>query len=106
MAIFHIPTDFDAPAFRITTTLDGITFDLRFALNGRDGFYRMDIGRNGVPLVTGIKVVLTTDILRAHKSITGLPAGILFVVDKTDTNTEPNKDNFGDSVVLAYEDVA
>lgn len=101
-----IPTEFDVPAFRMTVTLDNVVYDLRFVLNKRDGFWRMDIGRDDVSLVRNIKIVLSSDLLKAHRSISELPPGTLSVVDKLGQHTEPNEDNFGDSVVLLYEPAA
>ncbi len=100
-----IPTEFDFPAFNMTTTLDNVVYDLRFDLNGRDGFWRMDIGRDGTVLVANIKIVLSLDLLKAHRNIPELPQGILAVIDKLGQHTEPNEQNFGDSVVLTYEPV-
>lgn len=106
MSTLIIPTAFGSPAFRITVELDGEVFGLRFQINRRDDFWRMTVERDGVVLLSGVKIVTGGDLLIAQRYIDELPAGILRADDTDGLDAEPTEANFGDRVKLLYDEAA
>lgn len=104
MAIKNIPVNFNSPDFNFQIDLDGTVYGFRFILNERTGRYSMTISTEaGEPIVAGLALTTNWKILSRFKD-TRLPKGRLFTVDMTGGNNEPNQDNFGDTVLLCYDE--
>lgn len=104
MAIRKIPVRFDSPDFSFQIELDGSIFGFRFVLNERTGRYAMTISTaDGTPLVAGIAVTTNWKIIDRFKYL-GMPLGRMFTLDTTEKNQEPNEINFGDTVILCYDE--
>ena len=101
----QIPTNFGLLNWRQVVELDGISFALGFIINRRDGFWRMSIDLNGTTLLSSVKLVQAADLLVANKHDLRLPQGILRMVDSDGQNAEATENNFGDRVVLVYDEV-
>lgn len=101
-----ISRDHSLLRWRQLAELDTLTFGFAFSINRRDGFWRIAIDRDGVVLLAGIKLVLSADLLVAHRYDDRLPLGTLRMIDLDGTDTEATEENFGDRVVLAYDEVA
>lgn len=102
MSTFIIPVSEDTDPFEQQVEMDGRVFDLAFRWNDRGQHWTMDIGRDGVVLVFGIKLVVTTDLLSQYQRIGGLPEGTLFIDDLDALDSDPSDTNFGDRVQLKY----
>lgn len=106
MNTFIIPVTDSTDHFNEQVELDGRIYDLIFKWNARDDHWNISIGRDGIILVSSIKLVVTTDLLGQFRRIGGLPDGILFVDDLDGLDNDPDDQNFGDRVVLKYTEAA
>ena len=106
MATIQIPTNFSLPYFSEAIDFDGDVLDLTFFSNRRDDAWRLDIVRQGVTLVLGVRLVTGFDLLERYRYITGMPQGVLRLVDLDGADTDATEDNFGDRVVLVYDQAA
>ncbi len=102
----QIPTNFGLLNWRQVVELDGVAYGLGFNINRRDGFWRMSIDLDAVILLSSVKLVQAADLLVANKHDLRLPQGTLRMVDSDGQNAEATEDNFGDRVVLVYDEVS
>ncbi len=91
------------PAFTQTVNLDGQVYRLSFAWNYRGNYWSMSfLDAAGAPLVQGIRIVLNLDLLRQYPG-RGLPPGILYAIDPSDTISEIAFDDLSSGrVTLVY----
>lgn len=106
MSTYIIPVAETTDPFDEQVELDGRVFDLYFRWNVRSDHWSIDIGRDGIVLIYGIKLVTISDLLAQYTRIADLPDGTLFVDDLDGLDADPDADNFGDRVVLKYTDAA
>ncbi len=106
MSTIQIPTNFGLPVFRAVYELDGTAYGFTFRINRRDLAWRATVDIDGVEILHNVKIVQVADLLLPHKHDEQLPQGVLRVVDLDDLKTEPNEENFGDRVILVYDEVA
>lgn len=104
MSTWTIPTVAGVEAFDQQVELDGRVYDLRFRWNARDGHWFMDVGRDGQTVLYGIKLVHVDDFLSQVRRVEELPPGRLYVVDLDGLDRDPDDENFGDRVLLRYDD--
>lgn len=105
MSRFFVPVAETTDAFVEQVDLDGRVYDLAFRWNARDVHWFLDVGRDGVVLIAGVKLVNSTDLLGQFGRIENLPPGILSIEDLDDADADPDDENFGDRVQLVYEEV-
>lgn len=104
MALKEIPVNFASPDFNFQIDLDGVVYGFRFILNTRTGRYSMSIFTEaGEPIVTGLAVVTNWKPFKRFKD-TRLPPGEIFTMDVTGGTTEPDEVNFGDTILLCYNE--
>lgn len=104
MAIWSVPVKFNSPDFNFQIDLDGTIYGFRFILNERTGRYSMSIATEaGDEIVSGIALVTNWAVIDRFAD-TRLPPGLLFTCDMTGGNNEPDEVNFGDSVLLCYDE--
>lgn len=106
MSTFTIPVSDTTDPFDEQVELDGRVYDLAFRWNVRGNHWSMDVGRDGVVLVAGVKLVIIPDLLEQYRRIGELPEGTLFVEDLDGLDTDPDDENFGDRVILKYTEAA
>lgn len=104
MAFFIIPVPTETIPFDSQVELDGTLFLLKFRYYFRDGFWRLTIVRAGAILISTVKIVNTFDLLAQYKHIEDLPKGKIIVSDQNLNRADPGSTNFGDNVLLMYED--
>ena len=107
MSTLRIQVTGGLPAYGLSTELDGDVYDFSFRWNVRDNHYYMDIKRGGDVLLSGIKLVVSEDLLGIfnYKKATGeLPPGTFRVFDNTGFDLDPDTETFGDSVYLLYDE--
>lgn len=105
MSTFIIPVSDTTDPFDEQVELDGRVFDLYFRWNVRGDHWSMDIGRDGIVLIYGIKLVTISDLLDQYQRIADLPDGTLFIDDLDGLDADPDGENFGDRVVLKYSEI-
>ncbi len=107
MATLQIPVRVTPAANTMTVALEGLYYKLSFRFNARANHWYMSIKHNDVVVVSGIKVVSSEDLLSqlAHMQVDSrLPPGTFIVRDVSGADRDPDQDNFGDEVVLLYEE--
>ena len=102
MSDFIIPVSETTDSFIEQVDLDGRVYDLRFHWNSRDNHWFLDIGRDGIFLINGVKLVSSSDLISEFGRIEELPPGLLSVEDLDNIDTDPDETNFGDRVQLRY----
>jgi hypothetical protein len=103
MAILNIPIKRDAASWTQRMTLDGLSYTLDFAWNGRDGAWYLGIyDAIGEPLLLSRKIVTNRPLLKRMRFIAGLPAGELFASDPAGLIEYPGYDELGLAVKLLY----
>lgn len=80
--ILVIPTQQGASAYSQRMTLDGVSYTLDFAWNGREGAWYVSIlDAVGAPLLLSRKLATGSPLLKHYRFIEGLPAGELVAAD-------------------------
>lgn len=106
MASLELPVRHDLPAYEFQIDLEGTVYTLSFTFNTRMNAWVMSIGDvNKEPLLNGVKLLTGWLPLRQYAN-TKLPPGKFAVIDTTESGDNPNLDNFGEGVVLMYEESA
>ena len=78
--------------------LNGETYDFRTLYNSRFGNWSFDIIKNNVEFITGINMVLGTDIIGQFN----LGIGVLFMADLESFNLDATAFDIGERVVLVH----
>jgi len=101
-----LPTRTDVPRYTFQIDLDESTFNFSFEWNDRDSSWYMSISdADELPLLMGRRVCVGAPLLdRFNKA--GLPAGLLYAIDTTGKNIEPDFADLGDRVKLMYLEAA
>ena len=104
MALVGVPLRKDVPSYQFRIELDSITYTLSIRYNSRLNRWVMDFNtENNSPLVTGIILLLGTNLLKRFKN-EGLPEGDLFLINVENENIEGGRDNFSENVQLFYQE--
>lgn len=101
-----LPIDQTTAQDQFSCELDGVTYTLGFRYNDRDGIWRLDIGdADNTPLALGLSLVTNMRLLRAVRTLPGLPPGELVVVDTAggaSGDTDPTFDSLGRRHLVLY----
>lgn len=82
--------------------LDKATYKFSLEWNDRDSGWYMSIADvNGVPLLSGRRIVLNYPLINVYRD-TRLPLGNIMAFDSTGLDVEPGYADLGDRVYLAY----
>lgn len=95
-----IPTK-SIPSYSQQITLEGVIYEIGFTWNTRANAWFMDIGRDNLPLVSGIKIVDSYELISRFANYK-LPPGILLSMDLGSIGRIPLFDELGTQVKLAY----
>jgi hypothetical protein len=94
----------DTEAYSLDMELDGTVYTLDFLWNRRDESWVMSVYLpDGTLLAGNRKLVLGFPLLRGEID-SRLPPGVLILVDSTESNDEPERDEVGGRCFLAYLD--
>lgn len=105
MATIKLPVRVAPLAYSMRVEMDSLLYDLTFRFNARDDHWFMDLAFDDLPVVQGMKVVHSSDLLSqfAEFQVDGrLPPGQFIVLDVTGAGRDPDKTTFGDDVVMLY----
>lgn len=84
----------DLPSFTEEVTLDSTPYILKFDYNSRDAAWFISFySREQTPLVTGIKLILFSELISSYPD-RGLPLGELWVLDPTENQLPPGREDF------------
>lgn len=100
MATINIPVRGDIFYYTFTKELDGVIYSFKIHYNLRIDSWILNIGDEVIMRLAGGQNLLGQFY---HLNV---PPGELRIVDLDGKNTEPNKTNFGDRVVLQYTEAA
>ena len=104
MATLVIPVRNDLPAYEFRIDLESVTYTMRFRYNLRMQRWIMDLADgDGEDIIAGIPILINLDLLRQY-SRSNLPPGTLFCVDYSGEEQNPDRERFGDSALLLYEE--
>jgi hypothetical protein len=107
MAIVQLPVTSDRANYEFKTTLDGEKYTFAFRFNNRAGRWFMAIKTAaGAVIVAGIPLLTGVDFLAQFPTKTDFPQGRLFLVNLTDENASPGRDDLGVNTLLMYEEAA
>jgi len=102
--ILQIPVRSDIPAYEFQITLEGRPYRLAFRYNKRRERWAMDImNQQGDALLSGIPILVGMD-LTSRFRVDGGPPGRFFVVDSSNQDLPPMDADFGNRVLLYYEE--
>jgi hypothetical protein len=80
----------DVPNYSITTTLDGVTYQLQFRLSDREACFYVDLSLNdGTLLVGGVKVVCSVSLFGRYRYNPLVPQGHVMCIPPTGGSDEP-----------------
>lgn len=97
-----LPVEPGLARYTFQCELDKVSFNFAFEWNDRDSGWYMSINDvNGVPLLSGRRVVLNYPLINLYRD-TALPLGNIMAFDSTGSDTEPGYSDLGDRVYLAY----
>lgn len=103
MAVLQLPSATDTEAFRFETELEGVIFKFAFQWNERDSHWYMTLADSeGAAIVSGIKVVARTPLLRGI-SDARRPPGDIMAYDTTGAG-DPGLEDLGENVLLLYHE--
>lgn len=89
-------------AFFFTVDLDGVTFQIDFQFNSREGFWYFDIqDLEGNIIRSSVKAVINWPSIRLDRS-TLRPAGELMFIDTRTEPSDPGLYDLGENVVFGY----
>ena len=104
MAFIELPIAADTPHQSFSVQLDGALYTVRLRYNTRAGHWILDLFTfAGEQLVAGLALRLGVDLLSQYRSAE-MPPGSLFVLNYVDPYAEPDRDNFGQDVMLIYQE--
>lgn len=87
-----------------TTTLEGTAYTFRIKWNFRASRFVMDLlTEQGEPILEGVPMVVSWPLIGRFKD-ERLPPGEIFVLDITDTNSEPGEESLGTTHFVMYAD--
>jgi len=94
------------PFFTQTTTLDGVSFTLRFTYNQRENAYYLSLQDpvSGSDIISGVKLVCNYNLLQRYGGLAGMPAGEFVALSKTSDTSPAGLGDLGDNgrVSLIY----
>lgn len=101
--IVQLPIVQEGPFFGFGTELDGVTYRFSFRWNDRLAQWVMDLADgDGNALVSGLRVVIDTPLLRRFRGRAGMPPGELIAVDTEDTLRDADLEDLGRRVAVFY----
>jgi len=105
MAMVQLPVTSDRANYEFKTTLDGEKYSFAFRFNNRAGRWIMDIKTAmGAVIVAGIPLLAGVDFLAQFPAAEGLPPGSIFLLNLSDENESPGRDDLGANVLLMYQE--
>lgn len=105
MATRRIPIRADLLAFTFNIVLDDVSVIFNFRWNSRMERWIMDLlDPASDPILMGIPVLEDTSMIDRYID-DRIPPGILLALDTTKSGNQPDLDNFGEDVILQYEEV-
>lgn len=104
MAQHVLPVDSDSASYSFDVDLSGKLYRLALAWNTRAAWWTLDIADDAdTPLVTGIRLVADTELIRLF-ALDALPPGSLYCVDTSGQGVDPTDTDLGSRVILVYDD--
>ncbi len=102
MANIKLPIIQGNANYKYSITLNGATFFIKFQFNKVIDKFTMSLfDQNEDVIFAGRAVVLgTSNLFRGSDA--RIPSDFVFALDLTETHTEPNFENIGDSVQVVY----
>jgi hypothetical protein len=104
MAVLEIPVRSDLNAFKEFITIEGVVYIFQFYFNQRTSLWFADIlDDNENPILVGIPVQTNIPLNLIFKHL-DIPKGLLFAFDIQGKGKDADASDFGDRVLLLYEE--
>lgn len=104
MAIKQLPVNSNFPKYSFKVELSSVLYNLQFRFNIRSGKWIMNLlDSSGDMIQAGIPIMVQVDLLGRFKD-SRIPSGTLFAINPENENEEATRDNFGDVVLLLYNE--
>lgn len=92
----------EKPVFAFNEVLSGVVLNFRAWYSGRVGDWHLDVlDAEGSPILTGSRATAGTDVFE-NISDSRIPAGRLFVTDRTGNHLDPDRRGFFDGRWLVW----
>ncbi len=105
MTLFQIPTQPNYPWYTFKVPLSGTLFTLIFRYNSRMSRWMLDIADSiGNPIVVGLPILINRNIAGQYSTLAGVPVGVFFATDDTQTESQPTMNSFQVDHTLFYGD--
>jgi hypothetical protein len=102
MAILQIPVGVDVPSYTFQIQLDNTLYQLSYNWCDRQQYWYMSIAdSNKNPLVNGVKLLSGINLFGLYID-ESLPGGQFVCVDTSNSGLDPDKTNFGGTVLMLY----
>lgn len=103
-----LPIDTQGTAwFAFSCELVGVTYGFTFRWNDREGAWFLDLtDGEGNPIGSGIKIVVSLDLLGPFHSDPRCPVGALVAFDTTGQDLDPGFADLGDRVLVMFMEPA
>lgn len=104
MAYIEIPLRNDVYFYSEKILLEGILYTFEFRFNSRQSVWYMDIGdAAGIKKIIGIPMFINFPLTNNYIGIIeGVPPGQILLIDETNQNKLPTRDNMGIDMKLIY----
>jgi len=93
--------NFDIDAYTESIVLDNVPYEFGFTWNTRDNSWSMSIKQAGISLLESVKVVNSFFLTDLYVN-TLLPNGLILSIDLQDIKRNPNRNELGSAVKIAY----
>lgn len=104
MANLILPTDRALPAFSYQVQLDGTTYTLRYTFNDRMNKWFVGINTElDEVIVAPVPIVAEWPLFNRFQD-QRLPPGSIFAYDTSRTNTDPERFDLGERVIMIYRE--
>jgi len=104
MALLEIPVIKSEDAYEFSLSIESVLYFFSFNYNLRRKRWLMDISNaDKEPILYGVSMLTDVDIMNRFKS-EDLPPGIFLVFDLSGISKNPEELDFGESVILLYEE--
>lgn len=102
--LLTIPARNDLPFYSFRCTLTGVIYTLQMKYNTRMQRWIMDINdSNGNQIFSGAPILIDLDIFGQYTTL-AIPVGVIFAVDDTGQDAQPERFSFGLTNTLWYND--
>jgi hypothetical protein len=103
MSLLQLPLDSKEPAYTVDIDLSGNAYRFYLEWNVRGEFWTIGIYDSSDSMIAKTTLVSDTPLF-INFTDSRLPTGLLYCIDTTDSNTDPNYEALGKTHFVMYEE--